>query len=79
MFVIPATATPDKRWLAHLVRASAGAIRSGDRFDDELPFEPERVRALARRHRAKFRTVVGEALDAVVMRQTGARLCGRVW
>jgi len=51
MIVIPANASPARRWLAHLVRVAAGSIRAGDRFDDDFSFEEAAVLALARRHR----------------------------
>ncbi len=51
MFVIPRQSPPARRWLAHLVRASAGAIRPGDLFDDVLPFDTAEAVSLARRHR----------------------------
>lgn len=51
MFVVPPTASPARRWLAHLLRASAGSIRPGDPFDDELPLDPAALRTLALRHR----------------------------
>jgi len=51
VIVLPAHASAERRWLAHLVRASAGAIRAGDRFDDDLPFDAETVLRLAERHR----------------------------
>lgn len=51
MFVIPPSASPARRWLAHLLRAAAGSIRPGDRFDEERPLEPADLRTLALRHR----------------------------
>src|SRR5215472_1176191 len=51
LIVVPSKASAARRWLAHLVRAAAGAIRAGDPFDDDLVFEPAAVLALARRHR----------------------------
>jgi hypothetical protein len=51
LIVVPPKASAARRWLAHLVRAGAGAIRAGDPFDDDLVFEPEAVLELARRHR----------------------------
>jgi putative nucleotidyltransferase-like protein len=51
LIVVPPKASPARRWLAHLVRAAAGAIRAGDPFDDDLVFESEAVLRLARRHR----------------------------
>jgi hypothetical protein len=51
VFVVPPTASPTRRWLAHLLRASAGSIRPGDLFDDEIPFDPAAIRTLALRHR----------------------------
>jgi hypothetical protein len=51
MIVVPVSASPARRWLAHLVRAAAGSIRAGDPFDDEFAFEEAAVLALARRHR----------------------------
>ncbi|GEM_PF-2106147 len=51
MIVVPPKASAARRWLAHLVRAAAGAIRAGDPFDDDLIFESEAVLRLARRHR----------------------------
>ena len=51
MIVLTHHASPERRWLAHLVRAAAGAIRPGDRFDDDLPFEGLHVAELALRHR----------------------------
>ena len=51
LIVVPPKASAARRWLAHLVRAAAGAIRAGDPFDDDLVFEPAAVLALARRHR----------------------------
>ena len=49
MIVLPSHAPPAKRWLAHLVRAAAGVIRAGDRFDDSFAFEAEAVAELAHR------------------------------
>jgi len=51
LIVVPPNATAARRWLAHLVRAAAGAIRAGDPFDDVLVFESEAVLRLAQRHR----------------------------
>ena len=51
MIVVPPKASAARRWLAHLVRAAAGAIRAGDPFDDDLVFESEAVLHLAQRHR----------------------------
>jgi len=51
VIVVPPKASAARRWLAHLVRAAAGAIRAGDPFDDDLVFESEAVLRLARRHR----------------------------
>jgi hypothetical protein len=51
LIVVPPKAPAARRWLAHLVRAAAGAIRAGDPFDDDLVFEPGAVLALAKRHR----------------------------
>ena len=51
MFVIPPTASPARRWLAHLLRAAVGSIRPGDPFDDELPLDPAALRTLALRQR----------------------------
>lgn len=51
MIVLPPHASSERRWLAHLVRAAAGAIRAGDRFDDDFPFDATRVAELALRHR----------------------------
>jgi hypothetical protein len=51
MIVIPANASPARRWLAHLVRTAAGSVRAGDPFDDDFVFEEAAVLALARRHR----------------------------
>ncbi|UCE87510.1 MAG: nucleotidyltransferase family protein [Deltaproteobacteria bacterium] len=49
VIVVPDNAAPPTRWLVHLVRAAAGAIRPGDRFDDDLPFEPDAILRLAMR------------------------------
>jgi hypothetical protein len=51
LIVVPPKASAARRWLAHLVRAAAGAIRAGDPFDDDLGFDSEAVLHLARRHR----------------------------
>lgn len=51
MIVLPASAPPAKRWLAHLVRAAAGSIRAGDPFDDDFGFEADAILSLAERHR----------------------------
>ena len=51
MIVIPANASPARRWLAHLVRVAAGSIRPGNPFDEAFAFEEATVLALARRHR----------------------------
>jgi hypothetical protein len=51
MIVIPANASPARRWLAHLVRVAAGSIRPGTPFDETFAFEEATVLALARRHR----------------------------
>jgi hypothetical protein len=51
LIVVPPKASAARRWLAHLVRAAAGAIRAGDPFDDDLVFDPEAVLELATRHR----------------------------
>lgn len=51
MIVLPAAASAERRWLAHLVRAASGVTRAGDRFDDDLPFDRDAVMAAARRHR----------------------------
>ena len=47
MIVLSNRATPERRWLAHLVRLAAGAIRARDRFDDDLPFDAAAVARLA--------------------------------
>jgi hypothetical protein len=71
MIVLPATASPAKRWLAHLVRAAAGSIRAGDLFDDDFAFEAGAVLALAARHRVApllhhglVKGVIGDPLPA---------------
>ena len=71
MIVIPANASPARRWLAHLVRAAAGSIRAGDPFDDDFAFEEAAVLALARRHRVApllhlgfAKGVIGDLLPA---------------
>jgi hypothetical protein len=51
VFLLPPGSAPERRWLAHLVRVAAGAVRSGDPFDDELPFDAASLLALAHRHR----------------------------
>jgi hypothetical protein len=51
LIVVPPKSSAARRWLAHLVRVAAGAIRAGDPFDDDLVFEPEAVLRLAQRHR----------------------------
>ena len=51
MIVLPAQAAPERRWLAHLVRIGAGALRPGDLFDDAFPFDDQRIVQLAMRHR----------------------------
>ena len=51
LIVLPAQAAPERRWLAHLVRVGAGALRAGDLFDDAFPFDDQRIVQLAMRHR----------------------------
>ncbi len=51
MIVLSRDSAPAERWLAHLLRASEASIRLGDCFDDDMPFEDERVFGLARRQR----------------------------
>lgn len=51
VIVVPRDASGARRWLAHLLRASCGAIRAGDRFDDDLVFDADSVARIALRHR----------------------------
>ncbi len=51
MAVLGTRSSPEERWLAHLARAAAGAIRAGDGFDDDHPLAAEALHVLARRHR----------------------------
>lgn len=65
MIVVPVSASPARRWLAHLVRAAAGSIRAGDPFDDEFAFEEAAVLALAQRHRVAPLLHLGFANGAI--------------
>lgn len=47
MIVVPRSAPPARRWLAHLLRASERAIRPGDPFDDDFAFDAAEVLRLA--------------------------------
>ncbi len=51
MIVVPRDASGARRWLAHLLRASCGAIRAGDRFDDDLAFDAGAAAQLALKQR----------------------------
>jgi hypothetical protein len=51
VIVLSEKAPAATRWLAHFVRAAAGAIRRGDRFDDDLPFDAAEILRLALQQR----------------------------
>jgi len=50
LIVLPRSAPASLRWLAHLLRAAEGAVRRGDPFDDDFPFDDGLVLRLAARH-----------------------------